>query len=151
MHELSPVVYNWHKVLELLSNLAWLVVAISMWGLWFVRRGMRKRSLIPAIGAQAIALAMLTVILLPAISITDDLHACQLPAEIRRSVLQSDRHLNPAAPPGVLPFALALLALCTNSLEPRGITCLAVEQRAPLHIHGYLRSLWSRPPPSSIA
>jgi hypothetical protein len=147
------VVYNGDNVLELLSNLVWLAVAISLWGLWFLRRrGVGKRSLFHSVGTEVIALAMLTTILLPAISITDDLHACQLPAEIKRSVLQSDRHLSPAARPRVQPFPLALLALfCMSPLDYGGMTFVAVEQPTRSFMRGYLRSLWSRPPPAQTA
>lgn len=147
------VVYNGYSVLELLSNLVWLAVAISFWGSWFLRRhGVRKASLLHAVGTEVIALAMLTTVLLPAISITDDLHACQLPAEIKRSILQSDRRLSPAAPPSIQPFPLAMLALfCMSPLDYRGMTFLAVEQPTRPQTRGYLRSLWSRPPPARTA
>lgn len=152
MHQSPSVVYNRHKVLELLFNLAWLVVAVSLWGLWLVRRcSVRKGSLLPALGAQVIALAILTAVLLPVISMTDDLHACQLPAEIRRSVVQSDQHLTPVAPPNVVTFALALLGLCMSLPDFRRSSSLAVEQPAILQMRGFFRSLWSRPPPVATA
>lgn len=148
-----PLVYNDHNVLELLSNLVWLAVAIALWGSWFLRRsGPRKASLLHSVRAEAIALAMLTAILLPAISITDDLHPCQLPAEIRRSVMQGDQHLNHAAPPSIHPFPLALLALfCISALDHRKLACLVMEPPVQPQMRGYFPSLWSRPPPAATA
>jgi hypothetical protein len=136
---------------ELLSNLAWLAVAISLWVYWLAhRRGTRSKSLLPAVGVQVMALLMVTAISLPVISITDDLHAGQLPAEVERSV-RNDRHLAPAAPASIVPFALALLVFCLNSLRPRRISYIAAEQPARLQPLGHLRTLWSRPPPAAHA
>ena len=138
--------------MELLSNLAWFAVAVSLWGWWSVRRrSARKGPFVQDASAELIALVMLTAILLPAISITDDLHACQLPAEIRRSVLQSDRRLTPAAPPGILPFTLALLALLMSSLKRCRIAYLAAERPASLPPWSYVPFLWGRPPPAATA
>lgn len=137
---------------ELLSNFAWLTAVIPLWGLWLVRqRGARTGSVLPAVGVQLMALAMLTAILLPVISITDDLHGGQLPAEVKRSVLQSDRQLSPAAMPGILPFALALLAVSVNLRRSRRLGFLAGEQPAQPQMRGYVHSLWCRPPPQARA
>lgn len=134
--------------MELLSNFAWLAVVIPLWGLWLVRqRGARTRSVLPAVAVQLMALAMLTAILLPVISITDDLHGGQMPAEVKRSVLQADRQISPSAPAGLVPFALALPALCMKSLLPRGVALIALEEPAERQTRAHLRHLWSRPPP----
>jgi len=134
---------------ELLSNLVWLAVAISLWGLWFWRRrDPREGSLVPRVGLQVIALAMLTAILLPPISITDDLHGCQLPAEIKRTVVRSDQPLAPATPSSILPYALALVAFWLCPLHLNKIAFFAVEEMAPRQRSGHLLSLWSRPPPA---
>lgn len=138
--------------MELLFNVAWLTVAISLWGLWFVRRRCaRKGSLRRSVPAEVIALAMLTTILLPAISITDDLHSCQLPAEIKRSVLQSNQHLAPAASPSVLPFALALLVLLMYPLNGGIVSFLTGEVLVRRQMWSYAHSIWCRPPPAAIA
>ncbi len=135
---------------ELLSNLAWLAVAFTLWGLWAAKlRGTRETSFLPRLGVPIMALVMLTAILLPVIAVTDDLHDCQLPAEVKRGVAQSDRQLFPAAPSGSLPFALAHLALCISSLRPGTVAFLAVEENAPRLTQGHLLSPWSRPPPAA--
>lgn len=95
------------------------------------------------------ALAMLTAVLLPPISITDDLHACQLPAEIKRSVVKGNRSFAPVGPPSILPFLLALTAFCLASLRLRRVSLLTMEDLAPSGMHGHLSSSWSRPPPVS--
>lgn len=136
---------------ELLFNLGWLAVTVFLWGLWLTRpRGAAKRANLPAIAVQVMALAMLTTILLPVISITDDLHSCQLPAEVKRSVLQGDRQLSPAATPNILPFTLVLLALCMNLLRLRRLGSVAEEKTPHQPMRGYIHTLWCRPPPPAI-
>jgi hypothetical protein len=63
--------------MELALNLGWALVAVWMLCAWLrvARRGSRDRR------AQFVALAVVILILLPAISMTDDLMAAQNPAE----------------------------------------------------------------------
>jgi hypothetical protein len=136
-------------VLELVLNFAWMAVVVSLWGLWLVRRrDGRKRLLLCNIAAGAVPLAVMTAILLPAISITDDLHACQIPAEIRRSDVPGDRHIVPIAPAKDLPFAPAFLAFLTIPSGSRWPHFVVMEQLLPSAMHGCFRALFSRPPPA---
>jgi len=129
----------------------WLAVAVSLWGLWLAaRESGRRRSLLPGIGLQLVALGVLTAILLPVISITDDLQANHNPAEVERaSVVRNEGHLPAVPPPSVLPFALALLTLCVAPGGLLSMTHPAEGESARRPIQGYLRSLWSRPPPAA--
>ena len=134
---------------ELLSNLGWLAIIVFLWALWLMRlRGASKRVALPSLAMQLVALAMLTAILLPVISITDDLHACQFPAEVKRSVAQADRHLAPSGPAGLLLFALALPAMCANFRNSPKIGFLLAEPQAHIQTGEDFRKLWSRPPPA---
>lgn len=66
--------------MELVLNLAWLVLTALMFWLWLhhaVREGVDRRT-------QLVALAAVILILFPAISVTDDLLMAQNPAETRR-------------------------------------------------------------------
>lgn len=94
--------------MELLSNLVWIVVALALWGLWLAsRRRARGGSPRIGIGVQAVSLAVLTLILLPVISVSDDLQASHNPAEVERSCNRNDQHdLQTIAGPTV-PAALA--------------------------------------------
>jgi hypothetical protein len=135
--------------LELLFNFAWLTVAMALWGLWLIRRhNGRQQSLLRTMAAEAITLVVLTAVLLPAVSITDDLHACQLPTEIRRCEVQGDRHLVPISPPNHLHFALALLTVWKNLPDSRSSRLLAVDQLPPPAVYRDFRPLSSRPPPA---
>src|SRR5580693_4143140 len=81
--------------MELLCNLGWLAVTIAVWGFWCVQGRQVKRQLqLPAIAVQLISLCALTAILLPVISITDDLQASNNPAEVERSAGKRNQLLN---------------------------------------------------------
>src|ERR1700683_729813 len=89
-----PLGYNFHESMELVCNLAWLTVTIFLWAAWLARGPRATRgSLLPTFGAQFIALAALTAVLLPVISITDDLQASNNPAEVERCAAKRNQFL----------------------------------------------------------
>ena len=62
--------------MELLLNIVWLLLSLSLVFLW--KRGVRRfgtQSKLPDLRIQLIALALLVVILLPVVSMTDDMQA----------------------------------------------------------------------------
>ncbi|MGO9325121.1 MAG: hypothetical protein ACLP07_11220 [Terracidiphilus sp.] len=136
--------------MELLCNLAWVAVSTVLWSSWLVRRRhARTASILPAIAVQLISLAALTAILLPVISITDDLQASNNPAEVERSAgkrdhlfsFQQDRH----GAPGIVALAVPCLrpSLLTRfSLPPADF---AVPAQGTAHAP----TQWSRPPPAA--
>jgi len=71
---------------ELALNLAWAILAILGWVCWLRAEKPENVSKV----TQAIALAMLALILFPVISITDDFWAAQNPAEADSSVRRND-------------------------------------------------------------
>jgi hypothetical protein len=88
--------------MELTLNLIWFLLAIAMVWLW-LRQAPRDRS---QRRGQMVALGLLLFILLPAISMTDDLMAAQNPAEVdccaRRDYDHAHHHAifpRDAAPP----------------------------------------------------
>lgn len=136
--------------MEFIFNLIWLMVAALLWGGWLIRvRRAGCHSPLPGIGVQLLALAMLTAILLPVISITDDLQAAHFPAEVERTVAKNEQLISPLAGPISLPLAVALLALCPRPQPSHSVYLLAARESAPRQIEGQLRSFWSRPPPTA--
>lgn len=79
--------------MELVLNLAWVLLAIAMVCLWLhsVPQGATDRR------RQMVSLAVLLLILLPAISMTDDLLAAQNPAEVDCCLRRDHGYLNPHA------------------------------------------------------
>jgi hypothetical protein len=129
--------------MELTLNLAWMLLAALMFWLWMrhaLREGASRRT-------QLVALAVVILILLPVISVTDDLMAAQNPAETdccqRKDHVCSNAHS--------LPHAVAALALpvftelSSDSLRlaaPRNLPAPLVEIPA-------LTSIQNRPPPAA--
>ena len=135
--------------MELLSNVTWMIVALALWSVWLVRRrSARDASLCPGITAQLTALAVLTLILLPAISVSDDLQAAQNPAEVERTCIRSDRHL---VHPDAVPSAPAVFTGAIGSLlvpSPRTIAFLHPHSVPPSAPVSHIRVSASRPPPA---
>lgn len=134
--------------MELLSNLIWIAVTCALWGLWLSRRrGERGGSLLPGTGLQLIALAMLTVILLPVISVSDDLQASHNPAEVERTSIRHDPYLWMVTGTHPAPAMPALLASRPLFSAQALATRVTVARMAPLQPQGSIRTFWSRPPP----
>lgn len=134
--------------MEILFNLVWLALSVGLTVLWLAchrRRGGRA-PVIP-VRAQLVALVILIVILLPVVSLTDDLQACTAPAEMEHFLRRGDPlaahnlSLHPIA------FALTGLAVClVLSLHPR-VAPSAPEDAASYPQAGHLISAGIRPPP----
>jgi hypothetical protein len=135
---------------ELLSNLAWIAVALALWSQWLSQRR-RGSARLPrmTLGVQVTALAVLTMILLPVISVSDDLQQSHNPAEIERTSVRSDQHLvrPDAAQPA--PPALAFVISYFLLASPHTITFLraSTRQRTSPLLHNCVFA--SRPPPTA--
>jgi hypothetical protein len=140
--------------MELLCNLAWVAVTVALWSCWFVRRrrtgpNSARVSPLPAIALQLISLAALTAILLPVISITDDLQAANNPAEVERSSGRRDHLFSfQQAHQG----ASGIVALVAPGLRPSFLTrfsLLPTASAVPAQGTAHLLAPWSRPPPAA--
>ncbi|MGA3370539.1 MAG: hypothetical protein ABSC48_02140 [Terracidiphilus sp.] len=129
--------------MELALNLVWALLAFVLVRLW-LRHEHGERA---TMRTQAAALAMLIVILLPVISVTDDLQALQNPAELdccaRRNHAVSCPHspFPPAAtppPPVLAELSFGFLSFAASRPAP-----------APLVETPALASIQNRPPPAA--
>jgi hypothetical protein len=124
--------------MEVILNIAWALLAAAMVVLWlrYAPRGCDRR-------LQVVSLAMLLAILLPAISMTDDLVRAQNPAEIDCCLRRDHEHAHPIFP--VL-AALPVPAFTRTSLR---ILCLLTPgvPRNPAIDSPALSSIQNRPPP----
>ncbi|MGA8530399.1 MAG: hypothetical protein WB622_11845 [Acidobacteriaceae bacterium] len=134
--------------MEVLSNLAWIAVALTLWSMWLTeRRRRRGGSLLPGLGVQLSALAVLTFILLPVISLSDDLQASRNPAEVERTCIRNDQHLlRPDAVPPV-PAALTVVFSFLLLASPRTIAFLSAPSLPRSEWAAHVRVFTSRPPP----
>lgn len=136
--------------MELFSNLTWAIVIGALWLIWLAieRRGARA-ILLPKIGIQIIGLAMVSAILLPVISVSDDLHASAIPAEVERVCSWTHRQSAPQQAAHVPQLALAFLVLCFPRLGSRTTAFLTSEKLTPRRLPDGRSLLWSRPPPAA--
>jgi len=134
--------------MESLCNLGWLAVTIAFWGFWCAqRRQVKRRSLLPAIAVQLISLCALTAILLPVISITDDLQASNNPAEVERCAGKRNQFLNLHHVSHGVPGAIALMVSCPSQRLMRRLAILPINFSVPAQGTAQVLVQWSRPPP----
>ena len=111
-----------------------------------LRRSARQRSPLPDVRVQLVALALLLIILFPAISLSDDLQACTTPVEVEHLARQDHQFLGDYSPQAV-PVTLVMLV---TGLEPayfQRAGFLGNEESTHREVTGYSRSLANRPPP----
>jgi hypothetical protein len=138
--------------MESLCNLGWLAVTIAFWGFWCaqrrqVKRRVKRRSLLPAIAVQLISLCALTAILLPVISITDDLQASNNPAEVERGAGKRNQFLNLHHVSHGVAGAIALMVSCPSQPLMRRLAILPINFADPVQGTAQVLAQWSRPPP----
>jgi hypothetical protein len=128
--------------MEIILNLAWAACSLALLGFWMCAGESDTASR----KTQLLALAMVVVLLLPVISLSDDLMAMQGPAETD-TCLRRTFHVDEGHPP-VVPHALAL--------PEELFTVLSIGVPSQLALKTYslvppatfrTRSLDSRPPP----
>jgi hypothetical protein len=129
--------------MELVLNLAWVLLATLMFSLWlrFAPPTGRDRHL------QLVALTVLLLILFPVISVTDDLQAVQNPAETD-SLLRRNHGCLPAQSIFPAVAALPLSAMAEAPFGFLGMTTPGIPQ-APVFDEPALVPIENRPPPSA--
>ena len=132
--------------MELTLNLGWASVAVWMLFVWLrmASRTAKDRR------AQFIALAIVILILLPVISVTDDLIiAVQNPAEIDCSVYSVRKNHDFCSPHAIVPAAAALPAPAFAGLSIADVHMATPSNlSAPFVDHPALAPIQSRPPPA---
>ena len=128
---------------ELFLNLAWAAVSVCMLCLWLrfaPRTGPDRR-------IQFVALAMIILILLPVISVTDDLQAARNPAEVD-TCLRRDHDWS--SPHSIVPAVAVLPLLVIASLDVRvRRTALPGSQPLAAPANPFLAPVENRPPPAA--
>jgi hypothetical protein len=128
--------------MELTLNLGWVLVALAMLFAWLrvAPRDSGERR------AQFVALAVVILILLPAISMTDDLIAAQNPAEVDCCSVRRDSSCSHVHLPMQLPaLPLPPFAIATDSLPQMRLPGYAATRNAAAPAPGPVEI---RPPPA---
>jgi len=129
--------------MELALNLAWLLLAVCMVWAWLKyapRSGVDRRT-------QIVALGLVILILLPAISMTDDLMATRNPADVETSVRRDHDWLTPQVlAPATAALVVAFFA--GFSLHTVRVAAARTLPSSPAN-EPLLSSLETRPPPAA--
>ena len=131
--------------MEMALNLAWMLSSLLL--VWFWMRSTASNP-VPR-KMQMLALAMVVLMLLPVISLSDDLMAMQGPAEtdtsMRRALHPDEGH------PSVVPVMFAQPEAIFTAMPWSGYTQIAVQSKrlAPF-LPLLTRSLDRRPPPPQV-
>ena len=136
--------------MELLLNIAWLALSVLLAFLWKKElRDIAVRSQRPDVRVQLVALALLVIILLPVISMTDDMHAMSA-AEIEHVTRRVDMLPVADQPANItdLIHAELFLALHLTGLHPLMRLEPAIQTSKPLT--GSVRQTANRPPPFDV-
>lgn len=130
--------------MEIILNLAWALCSVTLAWLW-IRNA--ESNPVPR-HAQLLALAMVMLVLLPAISLSDDRMAMQGPAETDTCVRRA-LHLDEGHPP-VVPVSFAQPEQIFASLPWNGYAQMAIQTIRLAPAPPLLdRSLDRRPPPQA--
>ena len=133
--------------MELLLNLVWASISLSLVVCWF-RSARSSRAKLE--WGLVIALALLIVLLFPAISMTDDLVAMNAPAELEHMLRRSEAPLTHTTSVSWLDAVTAILVMCIISSASPGIYFSRIYLRAFATAlrTAFVRTLGVRPPPA---
>jgi hypothetical protein len=135
---------------EIFFNLIWVGVTVALVAAWCAACRQKDHApLRPAVAVQLIALAILAAVLLPAISLTDDLQATVNPAETehlsRRTGLQGLPDPQPHSQPVL--FAPPVAAFTIPSRVLLGF--MTAQRPASQQAFGFSQGLPTRAPPTA--
>lgn len=133
---------------ELFLNLVWMATSIVLivgW-IWSIRKGHIQFE-----WTALIALALLILILFPVISMTDDLTAMNVPAEVEHTMRRSETPLAPGALLDLLGAFAAFTLVMLSMAPPRRYSLVRTRVFAATLLDGFVRALGVRPPPAVAA
>ena len=135
--------------MEILLNLVWVALSVALSVYWLRRRvphDGNENSV--SLKTQLVALAVVFLILLPVVSLTDDLQASIAPAEVEHACRRGD-----ALPGHDAQLQSQFAMIATWLIAPHSPNTITVGSPAqstglPLLQLGFVRPFQSRPPPS---
>lgn len=134
---------------EVLFNLAWVAITFALFAAWCNgKRAKKRNSALPSIAIQLVAVALLAAILLPVISLTDDLQTTPTLADTEHLSRCADIQPTHDQLLHALPVAFAQWVATTPPVRPQPGTILALDQPPSIVLQGFIRVVGSRPPPS---
>ena len=133
------------RSVELFLNLAWAALSIfliSGW-IWAIRKGHAEFQ-----WTTLVALALLLVLLFPAISMTDDRVAMSTPVELEHMMRSSEAPLGQVAVLGLFSLFGAIVLVLLNMAAPLFYLRARTRVFATALLAGFIRAIGVRPPPA---
>ncbi len=131
--------------MEIFSNLAWIAISLALGIVWLVRYRHAEREM-PGLRVQCVALAMLILILLPVVSLSDDMQAMVATSELEHVNRRIDM-LPVNDQPASLPLLIyGLLDIHMSQQRTYAWLVPLFAETSPLD--GSLREMENRPPPA---
>ena len=135
--------------MELFFNLLWLALSFVLFGLWLLHKNRWADDRLRfSVGMQFVALALLIIILLPVVSLTDDLHASAMLADSDHLWKRGDFQAIAHFALHTLAAAIAGRMLFNISPQSRIVAWLSFPPSKETPCAGFLHVLGSRPPPA---
>ncbi|MEO6909666.1 MAG: hypothetical protein ABI158_01930 [Edaphobacter sp.] len=132
--------------MELFLNLSWVAVSILLiagW-IWSIRKGHTQFE-----WTTLVALALLLVLLFPAISMTDDRVAMSTPIRLEHMMSSSEAPLGQAIIPGLFGLLAAVMLVILNMAAPSFYSRVRTRVFAEMLLAGFIRAFGIRPPPAA--
>ena len=130
--------------MELFLNLAWAALSILLiagW-VWAIRKRHTEFQ-----WTTLVALALLLVLLFPAISMTDDRVAMSTPIELEHMMRSSEAALGQVAVLGLFSLLGAIVLVVLNMAAPLFYSRIRARVFAETLLAGFIRAVGVRPPP----
>jgi hypothetical protein len=129
---------------ELFLNLAWAALSILLVGgwIWSIRKGHTEFH-----WTTCVALALLLVLLFPAISMTDDRVAMSTPVELEHMMRSSEAPLGQVAVLGLFSLLGAIVLVVLNMASPMFYSRIRTRVFAETLLAEFIRAVGVRPPP----
>jgi hypothetical protein len=138
---------------EFLLNCVWLLLGLSLITAWLAHawrtRTCNSDDLLPSRRLQFTAVLMLVILLLPVISLTDDLAMCTAPGDAERAFRLHDPFDGSLPTPALLPSTMAWMdavAVLMHSGPSRPVE----QEELVVQLAGTRLPIDSRPPPLAL-
>ena len=139
--------------MEILLNCVWLLLGLSLITAWSVHawhsRGCKANELLPSRQLQFTAVLMLIVLLLPVISLSDDIALCTAPRDAERALRLHDPNGSQPAP-ALLPSTMAWMDAVAISLHTGPSRPVEQDAKLTIHLAETGQPIDSRPPPVAL-
>ncbi len=140
--------------MEILLNCVWLLLGLSLITTWSARawrtRTSTRAGLLPSRRLQFTAVLMLVILLLPVISLSDDIAMCTAPRDAERALRLHDPFDGAQPTPALLPSTMAWMDAVAISLHSGPSRPVEQEAQLAVQLTGSRLPLDSRPPPVAL-